>query len=107
MASDPYTIEYDIIAKDSAGDIVYTEGTGIWRINGKEYSQRVSHGRNTFPVSEYLRTDIEENTCTLTVRLDTGGSTESIVSKKWYIKAIDLKLEWKRDYTIGNLIEDT
>lgn len=107
LASDPYTIEYDIVAKDSAGDIVYTEGTGIWRINGKEYSQRVSHGRNTFPVSEYLRTDIEENTCTLTVRLDTGGSTESIVSKKWYIKAIDLKLEWKRDYTIGNLIEDT
>lgn len=38
LASDPYIIEYDIVAKDSAGDIVYTEGIGTWRINGKEIS---------------------------------------------------------------------
>ena len=105
LASNPYEIKYEIVATDSAGDSVLNEGIATWRINGKEYTQKVYPGQNSFPVVEYLRTDIAENTCILTVKMDTGGRTESIASKRWYIKVIDLALQWERSYTQGNLIE--
>ena len=92
-------------AFDSAGDPIRDEGTAVWKINGVEYTSKVKHGRNEFKVSDYLDYTLDEaNVITLTVRMNTGGSRESVVSKKWYITAINLSLTWKRDYSETNYI---
>ena len=49
-----YYIEFEIVAKDSAGDLVSEEGTATWIINGNNYYQKVKNGRNSFKVDEYL-----------------------------------------------------
>ena len=45
-----YYIEFEVIAKDSAGDLVSEEGTATWIIGGKNYTQKVKNGRNSFKV---------------------------------------------------------
>lgn len=107
IAGQDYYIIYDLIATDSAGDTVRDEGTATWKVNGIEvYTEKVRAGRSKpFNIKDYLDFNLDEdNVITVTVRMNTGGTRESIVSKKWYIKAIDLRLEWKRDYSENNYI---
>ena len=94
-----YYIDFDIIAKDSAGDMIMDEGLATWKINGKQYSQKVYNGRNSFRVDEYLDHTIEQNKIILVVNMTTGGSSNTIVSKTWYVTAINLSLDWPWIYS--------
>ncbi len=94
-----YYIEFDIVAKDSAGDPIREEGTATWKINGKQYTQKVRNGRNSFKVDEYLDHTIEQNKIVIIVNMNTGGITDSIISKTWYVTAINLELEWPWEYS--------
>lgn len=103
-----YYIEFEIVAKDSAGDLVSEEGNATWIINGKNYSQKVTNGRNSFKVDGYLDPSLDKNKFVLMVTMNTGGVNDTTVSKTWYVKAVDLKLEWSWDYNTTNFIsEDT
>ena len=104
-----YYIDFDILAKDSAGDTILDEGIATWKINGsQQITQKVYNGRNSFKVDEYLDPSVDENKIVLVVNMNTGGSSNSIISKTWYIKAIDLKLNWEWNYDPVNYIkEDT
>lgn len=101
-----YYIEFEIVAKDSAGDLVSEEGNATWIINGKNYYQKVKNGRNSFKVDEYLdpTLDGDGNKIVLMLSMNTGGVNDSVVSKTWYVKAVDLKLDWKWNYTEANYI---
>jgi hypothetical protein len=37
--------------------------------------------------------------------MNTGGMTDSVVSKTWYVKAVDLKLKWDWGYNTSNYID--
>ena len=100
-----YYIDFDIVAKDSAGDEIRDEGLATWKINGKEYTQKAYNGRNSFRVDEYLDHTIEQNKIILVVNMNTGGSQNSIVSKTWYITAINLDLKWDWQYNESNYID--
>lgn len=99
-----YYIHFEVIAKDSAGDLVLEEGTATWIINGKNYVQKVKNGKNSFKVDEYLDPSMDRNKIVLMVSMNTGGINDSVVSKTWYVKAVDLKLEWNWDYNPNNYI---
>lgn len=99
VSNQEYYIEFDIVAKDSAGDFIMEEGLATWKINGKQYTQKVRNGRNSFRVDEYLDSSIDENKLILVVNMNTGGSTNTIVSKTWYVKAVNLVLDWPWTYS--------
>ena len=99
VSNQEYYIEFDIVAKDSAGDFIAEEGLATWKINGKQYTQKVRNGRNSFRVDEYLDSSIDENKLILVVNMTTGGSANTIVSKTWYVKAINLVLDWPWTYS--------
>ena len=101
-----YYIQYEIVAKDSAGDLVAEEGTATWIINGKNYYQKVVNGKNSFKVDEYLDPSLDKNKLVLMVTMNTGGVNDTTVSKTWYVKAVDLKLEWDWNYTETNYIKN-
>lgn len=102
-----YYIEFEIIAKDSAGDLISEDGTASWNIGGKTYTQKVKNGRNSFKVDEYLdpSLDGDGNKIVLILTMNTGGMTDSVVSKTWYVKAVDLKLKWDWSYNTSNYID--
>lgn len=103
-----YYIEFEIVAKDSAGDLVSEEGSATWIINGKNYYQKVYNGKNTFKVDEYLDPTLDKNKLVLMVTMNTGGVNDTTVSKTWYVKAVDLQLKWDWDYnTVNYISEDT
>lgn len=99
VSNQEYYIEFDIVAKDSAGDHIAEEGLATWKINGKQYSQKVYNGRNKFRVDEYLDSSVDQNKIILVVNMTTGGTSNSIVSKTWYVKAINLVLNWPWTYS--------
>ena len=100
-----YYIQYEVVAKDSAGDLVTEEGTATWIINGKNYYQKVVNGKNSFKVDEYLDPSLDKNKLVLMVTMNTGGVNDTTVSKTWYVKAVDLKLEWDWNYTETNYVK--
>ena len=71
LSNTEHQIKFIITAKDAAGDLISETGTATWRINGKEYSQRVKNGENSFRVDEYLDYNIEENVINLAVSMST------------------------------------
>ena len=99
-----YYIEFEITAKDSAGDPILEEGEATWIINGNNYYQKVKNGKNSFKVDEYLDPTLERNKLVLMVSMNTGGINNSIISKTWYVKAVDLKLEWNWNYGSNSYI---
>lgn len=100
-----YYIEFEVVAKDSAGDPVINDGIGTWRINGKEIgTQVIKNGENKFKVSDYLDSSKDTNKIILVLSIDTGGSTNTIISKTWNVKAIELGLKWEWDYTVDSYI---
>jgi hypothetical protein len=94
-----YYIEYEIIAKDSAGDPIIDSGTATWKINGKEYVETVYAGVNRFKVDEYLDPSLTTNKISLVVSMNTGGYDNNIKSKTWNIKAVNLSLKWDYEYS--------
>lgn len=107
LANVDYFIEFDLTATDSAGDPVREEGTCVWKVNGAEVlTEKVRAGRSKpFNVKEHLDFSLDDyNVISATVRMNTGGSRESIISKKWYVKAVNLRLEWNRQYSESNYI---
>ena len=100
----PYYIYFKITAKDSAGDLVLDEGTATWMINGKQYTQKVKNGENSFRVDEYLDPTQDRTKIVLMLSMNTGGTTNSVVSKTWYVKAVSLSLNWQWNYIPSNYI---
>lgn len=91
LISEPYWIEYKLIAQDSAGDTVPNTGTATWIINGKTIDGgQVSPGDNKFNVTPYLDAKLDVNSIKLSISINTGSSINTIVSKIWQITAIDL-----------------
>lgn len=101
-----YYIEYEIVAKDSAGDPIIEAGTATWKINGKEYVQTVYNGPNSFKVDEYLDASLATNKITLVVNMNTGGYDNSIKSKTWNVKAVNLALKWDWEYSTDSYFSD-
>lgn len=99
-----YYIDFEIVAKDSAGDDIIDTGTATWKINGKEFTQIVSNGKNSFKVDEYLDPTQSSTKIILVVNMNTGGTTNSIVSKTWYVKAVSLGLTWNYEYNERNYV---
>lgn len=100
LAGVEYEIEFEIDAKDSAGDTIAEAGIATWKINGKQYTQKVYNGKNSFKVHEYLNSAIEQNTIVLLVNMDVDGMYNILpVSKTWYVKAINLTLDWPWTYS--------
>lgn len=98
LSNTEHYIKFIITAKDAAGDLISETGTATWRINGKEYTQRVKNGENSFRVDQYLDYTLEENVINLAVSMSTGGATPSIATKTWRIKVVNLELEWPWTY---------
>lgn len=99
LSGTEHYIEFNITAKDAAGDTLTESGTANWSINGKTYTQRVTTGYNKFRVDEYLVASDNFNTINLVVYMNTGGLTETPASKTWHIKVVDLRLEWNWNYS--------
>lgn len=99
-----YYIEFEIVAKDSAGDLVSEEGSATWIINGKNYYQKVVNGKNSFKIDEYLDPTLDKNKFVLMVTMNTGGVNDTTVSKTWYVKAVDLRLKWDFNYDENSFI---
>lgn len=103
LAGRPYTIYYEIEAKDAAGDAILAPGVGTWIINGETYTQTVYNGSNSFSITDYLKPN-EEITCSLTVQMNTGGLKDSFTTKQWFITQVNFKLDWNRTYSYENFI---
>lgn len=104
IAGRDYYIEYELIAKDSAGDLVINEGVATWKVNGTEVAtQTIKNGENKFKVDSYLDTS-KTNKVILIVSIDTGGTTNTIVSKTWNVTAVELGLTWDWTYSPDNYI---
>ena len=101
-----YYIEYEIIAKDSAGDPIIDSGTATWKINGKEYVETVYAGVNRFKVDEYLDASLTTNKISLVVSMNTGGYDNNIKSKTWNVKAVNLSLKWDYEYSTDSYYSD-
>ena len=99
-----YFIEFEVVAKDSAGDPIQDEGVATWKINGKEYTTTVKNGKNEFQVDQYLDPTIDKNKIILVVSMNTGGVNNSIISKTWYVKAVSLSLTWDYNYNERNYV---
>jgi hypothetical protein len=104
IAGEEYNIEFTIVAKDSAGDPVINTGVATWTINGQKIIDTVKDGYNKFRVDQYLDPTKDNNSISLVVSMDTGGSENSIKSKKWNISAVALKLKWDYNYNEDNYI---
>jgi len=39
------------------------------------------------------------------VTMNTGGMTDTTVSKTWYVKAVDLRLKWDFNYDENSFID--
>ena len=100
-----YYIDFEIVAKDSAGDLIGDKGVATWKIGTKQIIEEVSNGKNSFKVDEYLDPTQSSTKITLVVSMNTGGSANTIVSKTWYVKAVSLSLDWKFEYNYDNYIK--
>lgn len=105
VTGEDYWIDYEIIAKDSAGDDIREPGIATWKIGNHTITEKVYNGRNSFKVDQYLDYTVDENKITLTVSMNTGGSKNTIGVKYWYIKAIYLDLKWDWQYNELNYID--
>lgn len=103
LISNPYTIIYNLVATDNAGDPITNSGTALWKVNGTVVaSQNVYPGENKFKIDQYFDPSKDINEINLSVSIDTGGETLSVARKSWSIKAVDLRLDWKPKYGEDN-----
>lgn len=101
-----YYLEFNIVAKDALGNDMgdREEGIATWLINGQTYTSRVYPGKNTFKVDQYLDPTLSENKIILNVSMNTGGMANKTANRTFYIKAVDLKLEWDWTYSAAKYI---
>lgn len=104
VAGEEYYIDFEIIAKDSAGDPITEPGIANVKIGSVTFTEKVYNGRNSFRVDQYLDHTIDENKITVTISMNTGGSKNTIGVKYWYIKAIYLDLAWNWAYDESNYV---
>ena len=102
IAGQDFYIEYEIVAKDSAGDPIVDAGVATWKINGKEIIETVYVGKRSFKVDPYLNPALDVNTVSLVVSMNTGGSDNTIKAKTWKITSVALGLEWDWSYDVKN-----
>lgn len=104
IAGQDFYIEYEIVAKDSAGDPIIDAGVATWKINGKEIVETVYNGDNKFKVDQYLDPTLDVNNISLVVSMNTGGYENSIKAKTWKITAVALSLNWDWAYDENSYI---
>lgn len=94
-------IKYKFSGTDSSDDFV-TEATATWKINGRVIATTVAYGEsdthtgeNTFDITEYLSVGTQKIDLAIT---DEAGS---LVTKKWTVQKVDVRLEssFRDDFT--------
>lgn len=106
IAGKDYYITFELVVKDSAGDLVANEGMATWYVNGTAIgTQTVKNGQNTFKIDSYLDTTKTSNKIQVAISINAGGASDLTASKTWYIKAIELGLTWDWEYSYDNYIK--
>ncbi len=97
---DECPIEFEFSAIDSAGDVV-GDGIATWYVgNNKKTTSIVSQGSNSFDIGKYL--SVGSNNVKVSVSVDTGGETPTIVTKTWTVNAVNMYVVWNYDDTTVN-----
>lgn len=98
-------IEYKFSAIDSAGDETGA-GVATWYVGGvKKATSIANQGYNSFDIGPYLSNGI--NKIQVSISVNTGGITDTVVTKPWTVNAISLSLEWRYDGTTINFTNET
>lgn len=93
-------IIYTFTAIDSAGDAV-GNGTATWYVgNVRKATSVAAQGSNTFDIGPYLSAGA--NNVKLSISVDTGGDTNTVVTKTWTVNAVNMYLTWDYDDTTIN-----
>ncbi|MCD7757757.1 MAG: hypothetical protein LUH45_06245, partial [Clostridiales bacterium] len=88
-------IEYNFNAYDSSGDTVGT-GAATWYVNGvSKATSTAKQGDNSFDIGSYLTAG--SNTIKVSISVDTGGDSNTVVTKTWTVNAVNLYFTWERD----------
>lgn len=100
---DTCNISYTFSGLDSAGDMV-GDGTATWYVGNVRKATSVAHqGDNTFDIGSYL--SVGSNNVKISVSVDTGGETPTVVTKTWTVNAVNMYIEWDYDDTTVNEAE--
>lgn len=94
-------IEYVLSAMDASGDYV-GDGTATWYVNSvkKATSTAYNNQTNSFDIGQYL--SVGTNTVKVSVSVDTGGESLTIVTKSWTVNAVNMYAIWDYDDTTIN-----
>lgn len=85
--NDKISITYIFSGTDSSGDDVL-EGTATWKVgNTTVATQVIAAGENSFDITDYISIGTQKVTLTIT---DDAGS---LVTKKWTVQKIDVRIE--------------
>ena len=97
---DECLIEYTFAAYDSSGDVV-GDGTATWYVNSvAKATSTASQGDNSFDIGDYL--SVGSNTIRLSISVETGGESNTVVTKTWTVNAVNMYLTWDYDDTTVN-----
>ena len=91
----PCTISFTYSATDSQGDTVAERGTATWYVNrARVATSEVIVGSNTFDITQYLQTGINNITLSVSIVIDEATITRT---KTWEIDVKNFALEWNYD----------
>ena len=104
IAGQDFYIEYELIAKDAAGDTIIDPFEATWTINGKKFIETVYNGENRFKIDQYLDPTKELNEVRLLIK--PIGDEYSIIpqAKTWNITSVALSLIWNWIYNENSYI---
>lgn len=93
-------ISYRFAAEDSSGDTVGA-GAATWFVgNVRKATSVANQGLNTFDIADYLTVGM--NNVKLSIAVDTGGETLSVITKSWTVNLVNMYLTWNYDDTTIN-----
>ena len=94
-------IKFKVTAIDSSGEPT-GNGVGTLFVNGvkKKENMVIQQGDNEVNVGEFLT--VGNNNIRIEVSMNTGGTTNTTVSKTWTATAVNVALTWDYDETIIN-----
>ena len=101
VSGEPFTIEYQFNAFDSAGDRVGS-GVATWYVGNVRRATSVAQQEvtNRFEIGQYLT--VGSNSIKVSISIDTGAETPTIATKTWTINVISLYAIWDyEDSTIN------
>ena len=89
-------IQYDFSAVDSAGDAVGS-GAATWYVNNIKKATSVAGqgATNSFNIGPYL--NVGSNNVKISVSVDTGGESLTVVTKTWTVNAVNMYVTWDYD----------